>query len=79
MPAKLNTGITVVGKGAYIPANVSIGRNVLIAAEVSEDAFGGLLTIPSGASIHREGVSLPPKQEEITPDQAAPSSEEATA
>jgi len=79
MPAKLNTGITVVGKGAYIPANVSIGRNVLIAAEVSEEAFGNVLSIPSGASIHREGVSLPPKQEETTTDQAAPSSEEATA
>jgi len=63
MPDKLNTGITVVGKGAYIPANVHIGRNVLIDADVSEAAFGDARQIPSGASVHPTGVLLPAPQE----------------
>ncbi|MGH2543104.1 MAG: glucose-1-phosphate adenylyltransferase [Ardenticatenaceae bacterium] len=36
---KLDTGITVVGKSAHIPANIRIGRNVLINADVDEEAF----------------------------------------
>jgi glucose-1-phosphate adenylyltransferase len=49
---KLNTGITVVGKEARLPANIRIGRNVLINADVDEEAFapfGGL--VPSGETI----------------------------
>ncbi len=76
MPAKLNTGITVVGKGAYIPANVRIGRNVLIDADVSEQAFGKVLDIPDGASVHRQGIHLPPAPD---PDTSNSASEEATA
>ncbi len=80
-PAKLNTGITVVGKGAYIPAKVRIGRNVLIDADVSEEAFQDLSEIPSGASVHREGVQLPPSDATplSTETHATPSSEETSA
>jgi len=60
MPDKLNTGVTVVGKGAYIPANVKIGRNVLIDADVSEEAFGKVLDVAAGASVHGDGVHQPP-------------------
>ncbi len=59
MPDKLTTGVTVVGKGAYIPDNVHIGRNVLIDADVAEDVFDGHKNIPDGASVHRSGVHLP--------------------
>ena len=51
-PDKLFTGITVVGKGAHIPANVRVGRNVLInAARDDEDfaAFGD--HVPSGETV----------------------------
>jgi glucose-1-phosphate adenylyltransferase len=36
---KMITGITVVGKGAHIPAGIVIGRNVLINADRDEDDF----------------------------------------
>ncbi len=42
-PEKLNTGVTVVGKGAHIPAGATIGRNVVINADRDEDQF------PAGA------------------------------
>ena len=38
-PRNLQTGITVVGKGARIPTGLRIGRNCLIAAEVIERDF----------------------------------------
>ena len=38
-PDKLFMGITVIGKGAHIPANVRIGRNVLINAAREEEDF----------------------------------------
>lgn len=49
---KMDTGVTVVGKGAHIPPNVRVGRNVLINANVDEEqfaSFGDL--VPSGESI----------------------------
>jgi glucose-1-phosphate adenylyltransferase len=49
-PDKVNTGITVVGKGAHIPAGCTIGRNVVIGAERSEADFPSL-HIHSGASV----------------------------
>jgi len=51
-PERINTGITVVGKQAHIPARIAIGRNVVINADVDEDAFkpyGG--TVPSGETV----------------------------
>ncbi len=79
MPDKLNTGITVVGKGAYIPENVSIGRNVLIDAGVDLDDFEERTDIPSGASVHPGGMILPESEasaseledERPAPDEAA--------
>ena len=79
MPAKLNTGITVVGKGAYIPANVRIGRNVLIEADVSEQAFGDTLDVPDGASVLRDGIHLPPEPEPAPSPADDPASKEASA
>ncbi len=41
-PDRFNTGPTIVGKGAHIPASRRIGRNVVIEADVDEDAFAAL-------------------------------------
>ncbi len=49
-PEKLNTGISVVGKGAHIPAGISIGRNVVINADRNLDDF------PSGDIVSGETV-----------------------
>lgn len=38
---KMTTGITVVGKGAHVPPNTYIGRNVLINADRDEEHFPG--------------------------------------
>ena len=38
-PDKLWAGITVIGKGAHIPPNVRLGRNVLVNASRDEDDF----------------------------------------
>lgn len=38
-PDKINTGVTIVGKGAHIPGGLRIGRNVVINADREEDAF----------------------------------------
>ncbi|MEO7117949.1 MAG: glucose-1-phosphate adenylyltransferase subunit GlgD [Candidatus Limnocylindrales bacterium] len=51
-PERLNSGITIVGKGAVIPANVRIGRNVLIDQDVRSSDFTGR-SVPTGATVHR--------------------------
>jgi glucose-1-phosphate adenylyltransferase len=38
-PDKINTGISVVGKGAHLPANIRVGRNVVINADRDEEHF----------------------------------------
>jgi glucose-1-phosphate adenylyltransferase len=38
-PGRLNTGLTLVGRSARVPAGVRAGRNVLIGADVRESAF----------------------------------------
>lgn len=38
-PDKLTTGISIVGKGAHIPAGLRIGRNVVINADRDEEDF----------------------------------------
>jgi glucose-1-phosphate adenylyltransferase len=48
-PDKLTTGISVVGKGAHIPAGIRIGRNVVINSDRDEDAFDG--DVASGETI----------------------------
>jgi glucose-1-phosphate adenylyltransferase len=49
-PDKINTGITIVGKDARIPANLKIGRNVVINADRDEDHFPSD-AVPSGSTI----------------------------
>jgi glucose-1-phosphate adenylyltransferase len=58
-PRNLQSGITVVGKGARIPTGVSIGRNCLIGADVIERDFQRFLSsnghvgieLPSGETV----------------------------
>jgi glucose-1-phosphate adenylyltransferase len=51
-PDRFNTGITIVGKGARIPLNQKIGRNVVIEAGVDEEAFADFgNVVPSGKSV----------------------------
>jgi glucose-1-phosphate adenylyltransferase len=58
-PRNLQSGITVVGKGARIPTGLRIGRNCLIAADVMERDFARLLSsngrvgkeLPSGETV----------------------------
>ena len=38
-PDKINTGVTVIGKGTHIPPGISIGRNVVINADRDESDF----------------------------------------
>jgi glucose-1-phosphate adenylyltransferase len=54
-PSRLNTGITVVGKRAVIPASMRIGRNVKIAERVRNSDFGGRKSVPSGGTIEARG------------------------
>ena len=49
-PKVLNSGITIVGKGAKIPEGVKIGRNCAIAGNVVEKDFRGSV-VPSGETI----------------------------
>ena len=53
LPDHLDTGITVVGKSAHIPAGMCIGRNVLIGADVDEVDFG-----PFGDKVVRSGATV---------------------
>ncbi len=49
-PKMLNSGLTVIGKGAKIPEGVKIGRNCAIAANAAERDFRGFI-VPSGETI----------------------------
>ncbi len=49
-PQNLNCGITLVGKGARIPADIKVGRNCKIGCWVSDSDFTSKL-IPSGESV----------------------------
>jgi glucose-1-phosphate adenylyltransferase len=53
-PTRLNTGITVVGKRALIPANVRIGRNVKILEGCRPSDFGGRRSVPSGGTVEHK-------------------------
>ncbi|MBC8450297.1 MAG: glucose-1-phosphate adenylyltransferase [Chloroflexi bacterium] len=51
LPEVLNTGITLVGKRAHVPAGAVLGRNVVVApGAAAEDFAAG--DVPSGASVH---------------------------
>ena len=49
-PERLNTGLTVIGKRAVIPASARIGRNVRIAGDVRPADFKSK-RVPSGGSV----------------------------
>ena len=49
-PANLSSGITVIGKGARLPAYLKVGRNCVIGADVQESHFTDLF-VPSGTSV----------------------------
>jgi glucose-1-phosphate adenylyltransferase len=51
MPDKLNTGLTLVGTGATVPAATHIGRNVVIHARTTESLFAANTHIMSGSTI----------------------------
>ena len=53
-PGRLNTGITVVGKRAVIPAGVRLGRNVKINEGVRPADFGGRRSVPSGGTVEHK-------------------------
>lgn len=78
MPDKLFTGITVVGKGAHLPANIRIGRNVLVHANVDEQLTASFDLIPSGSTITLDEVLFPPPLEEPLTAAAAPTPAEVT-
>jgi len=59
-PTRLNTGITVVGKQATLPAGARIGRNVRIAEGVRPSDFTSR-TVRSGGSVERRTVKAPTK------------------
>lgn len=51
-PDRFNTGPTIVGRGAHIPGNRRIGRNVVIESDVDDDAFAMFgEVVPSGATV----------------------------
>ena len=49
LPEVLNTGITLVGKGARVPAGLTLGRNVVVHPGAREEDFGG--DVESGGSV----------------------------
>ena len=57
-PARLNTGITVVGKRAMIPRGTRIGRNVKIAGDVKATDFASTWS-SRGASVGRSRQAAP--------------------
>jgi glucose-1-phosphate adenylyltransferase len=53
-PTRLNTGITLVGKRAAIPAGARIGRNVRIGEDVRTADFASRTVRSGGSVMHRE-------------------------
>ncbi|MFO7996071.1 MAG: glucose-1-phosphate adenylyltransferase subunit GlgD [Dehalococcoidia bacterium] len=56
-PGYLDCGITIIGKGARLPAGLKVGRNCKIAPDVQESDFTDLL-VPSGSSVIGEEKTL---------------------
>lgn len=53
-PERINTGLTLVGKGSVIPPKLTIGRNVVIHAYTGADEFGRRKKLASGTSMGRD-------------------------
>jgi glucose-1-phosphate adenylyltransferase len=51
-PQILAEGISVVGKNAFLPANLTVGRNVLIYPDVEENDFGESKSVVSGSTVY---------------------------
>ena len=51
MPEQINTGISLVGKGSVVPEGYTLGRNVVIHAHTSEDAYGKRKKVASGHDV----------------------------
>ncbi len=49
LPNILNTGITLVGKRARVPASLTLGRNVVVRPDAREEDYGG--DVASGGSV----------------------------
>jgi glucose-1-phosphate adenylyltransferase len=49
-PSRINTGLTLIGKGSHIPANARIGRNCVIGVRRTHKDFADLV-VPSGETI----------------------------
>ncbi|HEX5688495.1 MAG TPA: glucose-1-phosphate adenylyltransferase subunit GlgD [Roseiflexaceae bacterium] len=50
-PDRLNTGLTLAGRQARIPAGARLGRNVVIRPRVAENAFKGDKSVASGKTV----------------------------
>jgi glucose-1-phosphate adenylyltransferase len=50
-PERLNTGLTLVGLQAQIPAGARVGRNVAVRPRTAESAFGKGNTAESGSTV----------------------------
>jgi len=50
-PEELNTGLTLVGKGAIIPAEMTLGRNIVVHSLADAKSFGRRKNIASGSTI----------------------------
>ena len=50
-PERLNSGLTVAGRRARIPAEAVVGRNVVIAPRATEAMFGADKKVPSGKTV----------------------------
>ncbi|MGI8929468.1 MAG: glucose-1-phosphate adenylyltransferase family protein [Candidatus Limnocylindrales bacterium] len=61
-PGRLNTGITVIGKRAVIPAGVRLGRNVKVLEEVRPSDFGGRRTVASGGTVEHKKATARGRQ-----------------
>jgi glucose-1-phosphate adenylyltransferase len=56
-PTILTEGLSVVGKNAFLPADLTLGRNVLIYPDVDESDIGEELNIASGSTIYHNSNS----------------------
>lgn len=50
-PDRMNTGLTLVGKRAEVPAGARIGRNVILRPRTAEATFGADKTVASGRTL----------------------------
>jgi ADP-glucose pyrophosphorylase len=50
-PDRLNTGLTLVGARAVVPANLRVGRNVVIRPRTTEAAYGKEKVVESGSTL----------------------------